>query len=316
LQRKEQVILFQNSRGYAPFIQCAQCSYIPKCKSCDVSLTYHKYINKLKCHLCGYTENNPSKCVSCGSHEIKMQGIGTEKIEDEIATLFPQAKLDRLDIDNARGKEAHEQIIKKFEVGDTDILVGTQMVTKGLDFDKVRLVGVINVDQLLNYPDFRSAERTFQLVAQVSGRAGRRDDNGYVILQVSRPDHPVVQYAAAHDYKSFYEAEMQQRQQFFYPPYSRMINIRLKHKDPDAVKQAAHYFLKYFRLPATVKMLGPVTPVVSRIKNLYLQEIILKVPKNSMLLQQTKEQIIAGMNQLSQNSLLKAVQFHVDVDAC
>ncbi len=314
LQRKEQVILFQNRRGYAPFIQCSQCSYIPKCKSCDVSLTYHKYINKLKCHLCGYTENNPGKCISCGSHDIKMQGIGTEKIEDEISVLFPQAILDRLDIDNARGKDAHEQIIKKFEAGETDILVGTQMVTKGLDFDKVRLVGVINVDQLLNYPDFRSAERTFQLVAQVSGRAGRRADNGYVILQVSRPEHPVVQYAATHDYKSFYQAEMQQRQQFFYPPYSRMINITLKHKDPDAVKQAAHYFLKYFRLPATVKMLGPVTPVISRIKNLYLQEIILKAPKNSVLLQQTKEQIIAGMNHLSQNTLLKGVQFHIDVD--
>jgi primosomal protein N' (replication factor Y) len=314
LQRKEQAILFQNRRGYAPFIQCSQCSYIPKCKSCDVSLTYHKYINKLKCHLCGYTENNPSKCISCGSADIKMQGIGTEKIEDEIATLFPQATLDRLDIDNARGKEAHEHIIQKFETGETDILVGTQMVTKGLDFDKVRLVGVINVDQMLNYPDFRSAEKTFQLLAQVGGRAGRREDNGIVMLQTSRPEHPVVQFAAAHDYNNFYHAEMQQRKQFLYPPFTRMINITLKHKDADAVKQAAQYFLKHFTPPATVKMLGPVTPVISRIKNMYLQEVILKIPKNSVLLQQTKTQILHAANQLSQNALLKGTQVHIDVD--
>ena len=314
LQRKEQAILFQNRRGYAPFIQCSQCSYIPKCKSCDVSLTYHKYINKLKCHLCGYTENNPSKCISCGSADLKMQGIGTEKIEDEISLLFPQATLDRLDIDNARGKEAHEKIIQKFETGETDILIGTQMVTKGLDFDKVRLVGVINVDQMLNYPDFRSAEKTFQMLAQVGGRAGRREDNGYVMLQASRPEHPVIQFAAAHDYKGFYYAEMQQRHQFFYPPFSRMINITLKHKDPDAVKQAARYFLKHFIPPATIKMLGPVTPIISRIKNLYLQEIILKVPKSSVLLQQTKTQILHAANQLSQNALLKGVQLHIDVD--
>jgi primosomal protein N' (replication factor Y) (superfamily II helicase) len=314
LNQKEQVILFQNRRGYAPFIQCGECSFIPKCKNCDVSLTYHKHINKLKCHLCGYTEKNHERCSACGSHNLKMQGIGTEKIEDEIALLFPQAKLDRLDIDAARGKEVHQVIIEKFETRETDILVGTQMVTKGLDFDHVHLVGIIHVDQLLNYPDFRSSERTFQLVAQVSGRAGRKAHNGLVILQTSRPEHPVVQFAAAHDYRSFYDYELQHRSRFFYPPFSRMIRITVKHKELNAAVQAAQYLLKHISLPANVKLLGPVTPVISRIKNLYLQDIVFKIPKNSALLQQAKEQIEHAIHQVTQNALLKTAQFHVDVD--
>jgi primosomal protein N' (replication factor Y) (superfamily II helicase) len=314
LNQKEQVILFQNRRGYVPYIQCNDCSWSPKCKNCDVSLTYHKYFNKLKCHYCGYTEKNPERCASCGSHTLKMQGIGTEKIEDEISVLFPKAKLDRLDLEAARGKDAHNKIIQKFEHQETDILVGTQMVTKGLDFDHVRLVGIINVDSLLNYPDFRSGERTYQLIEQVSGRAGRKDKKGFVVLQCSRPENPVVQYATVHDYKSFFQSEMEMRRQFFYPPYSRIINITLKHKDRDTVHQAANTFLKLLSLDASIKKFGPFPPLISRIKNLYLQDIVLKIPRQSALLKKTKAGIIEAVNLLHQNVLLKSVQVHVDVD--
>jgi primosomal protein N' (replication factor Y) (superfamily II helicase) len=279
-----------------------------------VSLTYHKYFNKLKCHYCGYTEKNPERCASCGSHTLKMQGIGTEKIEDEISVLFPKAKLDRLDLEAARGKDAHNKIIQKFEHQETDILVGTQMVTKGLDFDHVRLVGIINVDSLLNYPDFRSGERTYQLIEQVSGRAGRKDKKGFVVLQCSRPENPVVQYATVHDYKSFFQSEMEMRRQFFYPPYSRIINITLKHKDRDTVHQAANTFLKLLSLDASIKKFGPFPPLISRIKNLYLQDIVLKIPRQSALLKKTKAGIIEAVNLLHQNVLLKSVQVHVDVD--
>jgi primosomal protein N' (replication factor Y) len=314
LQKNEQVILFQNRRGYVPYIQCNECAWTPKCKNCDVSLTYHKFFNKLKCHYCGYTEKNPERCASCGSHALKMQGIGTEKIEDEINVLFPKARLDRLDLDAARGKEAHNKIIHKFEQQETDILVGTQMVTKGLDFDHVRLVGIINVDSLLNYPDFRSGERTYQLIEQVSGRAGRKDKKGLVVLQTSRPDNPVVQYATLHDFKMFYQSEMQMRRQFFYPPYSRLINITLKHKDRETVIQAANTFVKQLQLDASIKKFGPIAPLISRIKNLYLQDILLKIPRQAVLLKKTKYQIVESINLLHQNALLKGVHVHIDVD--
>jgi len=314
LQKNEQVILFQNRRGYVPYIQCNECAWTPKCKNCDVSLTYHKFFNKLKCHYCGYTEKNPERCASCGSHALKMQGIGTEKIEDEINVLFPKARLDRLDLDAARGKEAHNKIIQKFEQQETDILVGTQMVTKGLDFDHVRLVGIINVDSLLNYPDFRSGERTYQLIEQVSGRAGRKDKKGLVVLQSSRPDNPVVQYATVHDYKLFFQNEMQMRRQFFYPPYSRLINITLKHKDREIVLQAANSFAKHLQLDTSIKKFGPMPPLISRIRNLYLQDILLKIPRQAALLQKTKAQIVQATQLLHQNSLLKSVQLHIDVD--
>jgi primosomal protein N' (replication factor Y) len=314
LNQNEQVILFHNRRGYAPYILCNDCNYIPKCKYCDISLTYHKHINKLKCHLCGYTENNHERCPACGSSVLIMQGTGTEKIEDEIALLFPHARLDRLDTDTARGREAHQAIIEKFEKHETDILVGTQMVTKGLDFDRVRLVGVINIDHMLNYPDFRSAERTFQLVAQVSGRAGRKAHNGIVILQTSRPDHPVVQFASTFDYHAFYEYESQHRSSFFYPPFSRIIRITIKHKEQALATQAAQYFLKHITLPAEIKKLGPVIPVIARIKNFYLQDVIFKIPKNNTLLQSVKKQIHHAIYQTTQNALLSNVQFHIDVD--
>lgn len=315
LNIKEQVILFLNRRGYSPFIECSDCSHVPKCKNCDVSLTYHKHINKLKCHLCGYVENNPARCSACGSHNLKMVGMGTEKIEDEIQILFPSSKIDRLDIDTARGKEAHQNIIEKFERYETDILVGTQMLSKGLDFDKVRLVGVINVDQMLNYPDFRSGEKTFQLVSQVSGRAGRKDGKGIVILQTSRPNHPIIQFAAAHDYGAYYQHEIEQRRQFFYPPFSRIIKITLKHKELSIAQQATHQFIKHIILPFAVKKLGPITPVISRVKNMYLQEVVFKIPKNNVLLQSTKEKILLAIREITQNTLLKGVYFHIDVDA-
>lgn len=314
LARKEQVILFRNRRGYAPFIQCGECGVTLKCRHCDVSLTYHKSINKMKCHWCGYTEKNPDKCQNCGSFMLKMQGSGTQKIEDEIAMLFPHARIDRLDLDAARGKDTHEEIIEKFEQRKTDILVGTQMITKGLDFDHVRLVGVIHVDHMLSYPDFRSAERTFQLLAQVSGRAGRKDHHGRVILQTTRPQHPVIQYSAAHDYYSFYQHELAQRKSFFYPPFSRLIRITVKHKKAEEALQAALYLRKQIQLPQNVKIFGPVSPVVARVKNLYHQQILLKIPKNTALLQHTKHQIEHALQLTQQHHLLRTAQFSVDVD--
>lgn len=314
LLKSEQIILFQNRRGFAPYLKCNDCEHSPKCKNCDVSLTYHQYLKKIKCHLCGYSENTPSTCKQCSSSAIKMVGTGTEKIEEEIQLFFPHAKTDRLDLETARGKESHLRIIENFESQKTQILIGTQMVTKGLDFDHVSLVGIVNVDLLLQQPDFRAAEKTFQLIAQVSGRAGRKETEGEVILQSARPQHPIIQLAAQNDFEAFYELEMQHRKDFFYPPFSRMIKLTLKHKQPEALKQATDYFVKQFRLPAGIKMLGPTTPLISKIKNLYLKELTFKIPKNTMLINLCKQNIAEATKALQQHSLLRQTVMSIDVD--
>jgi len=238
LGNKEQIILFQNRRGYAPYIECKACAYVPKCKNCDVSLTVHKVFNTLTCHYCGYTEPIPTVCPVCKTPNLNTKGFGTEKIEDEIRHIFPEARVSRMDLDTTRSKKSYEKLISDFEQHKVDILIGTQMVTKGLDFEHVSLVGILNADNLLNFPDFRAHERAYQLMAQVSGRAGRKNKRGLVVLQTSQPEHTVIGQVIRNDYAAMYKLQTEERKQFKYPPYFRMIQITLRHKDVQVVKQA------------------------------------------------------------------------------
>jgi primosomal protein N' (replication factor Y) len=239
LRNKEQVILFQNRRGYAPYIECKACAFVPKCKNCDVSLTVHKVFNTLTCHYCGYTEPIPAICPVCKTPNLSTKGFGTEKIEDEIKQIFPEARVSRMDLDTTRSKKSYEKIISDFEQHKVDILIGTQMVSKGLDFESVSLVGILNADNMLNFPDFRAHERAYQLMAQVSGRAGRKNKRGLVVLQTSLPEHQIIGQVIRNDYVSMFKIQSEERQMFKYPPYFRMIQITLKHKDVNVVKQAA-----------------------------------------------------------------------------
>jgi primosomal protein N' (replication factor Y) (superfamily II helicase) len=281
LKNKQQVILFQNRRGYAPVYQCQSCGWVPMCKSCDVSLTYHKVQHKLICHYCGYNEIVPNKCGACGSSDIRMKGFGTERIEDELSIMFPTAKIARLDLDTSRSKNAHRQIISDLEEQRIDILVGTQMVTKGLDFDNVALVGILNADTLLNYPDFRSYERSFQLMAQVAGRAGRKNKRGKVIVQTWQPQHPVIEQVVANNYFGMYTTELNQRLEFKYPPYYKLIQLTLKHKEVEPLNEAAKYFAQKLREKFGKRILGPEFPAVARIRNYYLKNILIKIEREA-----------------------------------
>lgn len=274
---KEQVILFQNRRGYALYMECKGCAYVPKCKNCDVSLTHHAAFNTLSCHYCGFTEPVPQKCPVCQSPKLDSRGFGTERIEDEIRQFFPEARVQRMDLDTTRSKKAYQRIIDEVEEGKVDILIGTQMVTKGLDFDKVSLVGILNADNMLNFPDFRAHERAFQMIAQVSGRAGRKHRRGKVIVQTHSPDHPVIQQVLRHDYAAMFNTQCSERQQFKYPPFYRMIQITLKHKDAGVVNRCASLMSTELRKQFGQRVAGPVVPAVSRIQNLYLRLIILKI---------------------------------------
>ena len=283
LANKEQVILFQNRRGFAPFVQCGKCGWIPKCKYCDVSKTYHKNRSSLICHYCGHTTSLVSKCEECGSDEIKPRGFGTEKIEDEIKLLFPEARVARMDLDTTRAKRAYEQLIWQFETHKIDILVGTQMVTKGLDFDHVRVVGVLNADNLLNYPDFRSYERSYQLIMQVSGRAGRKNKRGKVIVQTSQPNHPVIQDVIANDYYKLFSRQMAERKMFRYPPYYRLIKIVVKHQNKERLDLAAMNLATAFRSIFNKNVLGPEYPVIGRIQMWFQKEMLIKLPRDSKI---------------------------------
>ena len=274
---KEQVILFQNRRGYAPYLECKACTYVPKCKNCDVSLTHHAAFNTLNCHYCGYTEPVPTHCPVCNSPKPESKGFGTERIEDEIKQLFPEVKVQRMDLDTTRSKKSYQKIIDEVESGKVDILIGTQMVTKGLDFEKVSLVGILNADNMLNFPDFRAHERSFQLIEQVSGRAGRKYRRGKVILQTFSPQHPVIQQVLQHDYKAMFDIQCNERQQFKYPPYYRMIQITFKHKDSSIASRAASLMANELRKQFGQRVAGPVVPVVSRIQNNYLRQLLLKI---------------------------------------
>lgn len=275
----EQVILFQNRRGFSPYIECGACASIPTCPYCNVSLTYHKQDESLVCHYCGHTSRKPSVCPECGSEDLKTRGFGTEKVEDELSVIFPDARIARLDLDATRSARNYTKIIHSFDAGRIDILVGTQMVTKGFDFDRVTLVGVLNADNLLNYPDFRASERGFQLMTQVAGRAGRRQKEGKVIIQTFQPDHPILAQIKSGNYEAMYRCQMAERQQFFYPPYCRLIRFTLKHTNKAILDEASALFDQAMRHIFGRRLLGPETPLVDRIRNEHLCTFLLKIEK-------------------------------------
>lgn len=288
LDKKEQVILFQNRRGFANYLNCNLCNWIPYCPSCDVSLTYHKFFNKLVCHYCGHQEKMVTNCKACGSTDVQIKGFGTEQIEDDIKILFPDAEVARLDLDSTRRKHGHEEIIFDFQNGDIDILIGTQMVTKGLDFDHVSVVGIINADQLFSFPDFRAAERAFHLLAQVGGRAGRKDKPGKVLIQSNQIDHPVLQHIKDYNFDGFYFEELLTRKQYHYPPYVNLIQLTIKHKKPEEVRLASTFLANELRSKLGRQVLGPSTPLVSKVRNMYLRQVLIKVEKNSKAVMHTK----------------------------
>ena len=275
----EQVILFQNRRGYSSMMECKDCGWVPHCSNCNVSLTLHKYDNKLVCHYCGEKFNVPTKCGNCGSENLTSKGLGTEKIEEQVATLFPTARIARLDYDTAQSRKNYERIIDEVSNGDIDILIGTQMITKGLDFPNVSLVGILNADNMLNFPDFRAFERSFQLMAQVSGRAGRRQKRGRVIIQTFSPDHEIIRQVLANDYKSMFEKQMQERNFFHYPPSCSFVIIHLKHKDYRKAYQAASILAKELRQALNNRVRGPEEPAVNRISNYFIVNVHVRFEK-------------------------------------
>jgi primosomal protein N' (replication factor Y) len=313
LEDKEQVILFQNRRGFAPFIQCANCGWIPKCRHCDVSLTYHKFRSGLLCHYCGYTQSLPQHCPECGSEDIRTKGFGTEKIEDEIPLFFPGAKVARMDLDTTRTKNAYQQIIRRFESGNIDILIGTQMVTKGLDFENVRVVGILNADNLLNYPDFRSYERSFQLITQVSGRAGRKNKRGKVVIQTSKPDHPVIVDARENNFERLFTRLLHERKLFKYPPYYRLVKVVVKHKNRQRLDLVAEILAAEYRKLFNFNVLGPEYPVVGRIQLWYQKEILIKLPRDGKLMT-AKEKISAIIEKIKSQPNNSGTVIYADVD--
>ncbi len=314
LQQNKQVILFQNRRGYSPYQVCQFCGWIPHCKYCDVSLNYHKNTNKLHCHYCGTVYPLVNTCMACGNHRFLQQNFGTERIEEYLEEIFPQAKVARMDIDSVRGKTAHDNLIQLFEQGRVDILVGTQMVVKGLDFENVNLVGVLDADSLLSFADFRVNERAFQLMEQVSGRAGRKDGEGHVMIQVAQTNHPVLYFVQQHDYRAFFAQELAARKQFFYPPYSRFIQLTFKHKLKDVVDGAAHSMANALKEKFSQYLVGPAEPVVNRVRNQYLMELMIKLPKDAALIQHCKQQVHEQVAVLHQDKKYRSVVIIPDVD--
>lgn len=313
LNDNEQVILFQNRRGYTPLWMCEICNWTPKCKNCDVSLTYHKTTNSLKCHYCSYTSPPVGSCSACGSNRLRMIGFGTEKIEDELSVMFPDKVVKRLDLDTTRTKNAYSEILTDFEHRNIDILIGTQMVSKGLDFDNVNLVGILDADMLLNRADFRAFERSFQLMTQVAGRAGRRKKRGKVILQTGDPDHWVIQKVIEHDYIGFYNAEIVERKNFFYPPYFKIIEITLKHKDENQLNLASTQLAQTLRSIFKERVLGPEFPVVKRVQNLYLKKITLKIERDAND-KKVKERIQAIIDDFYSVPSNKSIRSVINVD--
>lgn len=277
LERGEQAILFQNRRGFAPLIECKQCGWVPHCQHCDVSLTYHRQMNQLTCHYCGYTYRVPTECPCCGSTELKTRGFGTEKIEEQVREVFPEARVARMDLDTTRTRNAYERIITDFGAGRTNILIGTQMISKGLDFDKVSVVGILNADSMLNYPDFRAYEHAFMMMAQVSGRAGRKGERGLVILQTKSKDVPVIQQVVRNDYAALYKDLVAERQAFHYPPYYHLVYVYLKHRYDDVVNTASIELGSRLRQWFPGRVLGPDKPAVAKVKSQNIRKLVLKL---------------------------------------
>lgn len=313
LNKNKQIILFQNRRGYTPLWMCEICHWTPRCTNCDVSLTYHKQTNSLKCHYCSYVQPPVGTCTACGSHRIKMLGFGTEKIEDDLATIFPAAAIQRLDLDTTRNKHAYENILNDFGERKIDILIGTQMVSKGLDFKDVALVGILDADLMLNRSDFRAFERSFQLMSQVAGRAGRDHERGKVIIQTGDVDHWVIQKVHQHDYKGFYNAEIIERKNFFYPPFYKIINITLKHKDEQVVSSGAQQLATSLRSVFKERVLGPEFPVVRRIQNQFLKQIKLKIERDAPD-SKIKDKISELIDNFYSHAAHKSIRVVIDVD--
>ncbi|MCB0675082.1 MAG: primosomal protein N' [Saprospiraceae bacterium] len=314
LANGEQAILFQNRRGYAPTLRCTACGWNQQCQHCDVSLTYHKYQHNLQCHYCGYRMNLPKNCPACGHDDLRLQGFGTEKIEDELQLYLPDARIARMDLDTVRSKNAHAKIINDFEERRLDILVGTQMVTKGLDFDNVAVVGVVSADQLLQFPDFRAGERSFQLLTQVAGRSGRQNKRGNVIIQAANIQHPVLGETIANDYKAFYAREIMERQAFKYPPFVRLIKITLKHKKLDTLHKGGAVFAKHLKHKLGTRVIGPAVPYVSRVRGYYLLDLLLKLERQPALMQASKDLIAEATYVLHRTEGCSTVRVNVDVD--
>lgn len=314
IDRGKQVILFQNRRGYAPYQVCSVCGWIPQCKYCDVSLTYHKLSNKLVCHYCGTTYPPVHTCAACGSDKFVQRNFGTEKIEEQLQEIFPEAKVARMDIDTVKGKNAHDLLIQQFEQKRIDILVGTQMVVKGLDFDNVDLVGILDADGLLHFADFRVHERAFQLMEQVSGRAGRKEETGKVLVQTSQPQHPLLQIVQQHDYKMMFTEELKKRKEFAYPPFSRIIHITFKHKIKEVVERAAVHYTNTLRNKYGNYIVGPAEPVIGRIRNQYLMELLLKLPRDGKTIIQCKKDLLEQIAILHQDKSFRSVTVVADVD--
>jgi len=314
LSRKEQVILFQNRRGYTPVLLCTTCGYTPKCVNCDVSLTFHKSSAKLHCHYCGYKQDIVSVCPACGSTRIEQKGFGTEKIEDELQRIFEDARIARMDLDSTRTRNSFQVLLNDFEEGRIDILVGTQMVAKGLDFGNVTTIGIISADSMLNYPDFRAFERSYQMLSQVSGRAGRRTKQGKVIIQAYDTSHRIISQVVKNDYEGMFDTEILERRNFHYPPLYRLIQINVKHKDLTKLLLIASSLAKILRSQFSDRVLGPEAPMISRIRNYYIQTILLKVEREGVSVQKIKEalqQILVNFDSLPAN---KGVYMHIDVD--
>jgi primosomal protein N' (replication factor Y) len=313
LENNEQVILFQNRRGYSPVWQCHTCGWTPQCTRCDVSLTYHKNVGLLKCHYCGYSHTPPSTCSACGSHELKMLGFGTEKIEEDIQAIFPEANIQRMDLETTRNKNSYQKIIQDFETGKTNILVGTQMVTKGLDFDNVSVVGIMNADKMMKFPDYRSIERSYQLMMQVAGRAGRRGKQGRVFIQTYNPTHWLFDLVRKGDYQSLYNHEENERHHFGYPPFIRMMKITIKHKDDHVAALAAERAKKLLTDIADKHVLGPEKPYIPKINNYYLWQFMIKQLRNKNLADE-KKAIRKALWELTAEPEFKSVRVSIDVD--
>ena len=313
LERGEQVILFQNRRGYAPMIECKQCGWVPHCQHCDVSLTLHRNLNQLTCHYCGYTYQVPTECPACGCKELQTRGYGTEKIEDQVHDIFPEARIARMDLDTTRTRQAYERIISDFSAGRTNLLIGTQMISKGLDFDKVSVVGILNADTMLNYPDFRAYEHAFMMMSQVSGRAGRKGKRGLVILQTKSPALPLIQQVVRNDFSAFYRSQIAERQQFHYPPYYRLVYVFLKHRSDSLVETAGVEMASRLRQWFGARVLGPDKPSVAKVKSLSIRKLVLKF-ELGINMAEVRKYLALAQQQMLQDKRYSSLQVYYDVD--
>ena len=309
----EQVILFQNRRGYSPLMECMTCGHVPQCQQCDVSLTYHKHKNQLRCHYCGYSIAKPTNCHSCSSVDLTTKGFGTEQIQQELISLFPSATIGRMDQDTTRGKFGFEKIINSFKNREISILVGTQMLAKGLDFDNVTLVGIMNADNMLYHPDFRAFERSFQMMTQVSGRSGRSEKTGNVIIQTYNPNHNTIQQVTNNDYSGMYNEQLYERKNFQYPPFFKLIKLTIKHRDFDKLKEGSMWLYEVLKQHLQMPVLGPEEPSISRIRNEYIRTILIKIPTNSAV-GSTKKQLQKMLNSFEAVPQYRSIKIIINVD--